>query len=75
MQIAVTIANPVLLNTFPKNVFIPHIKFIGVMADRFEGGRRNRLANERLDLREIFVGADLQLFGRAPLLDLWARSF
>ncbi len=45
------------------------------MADRFEGGRRNRLANERLDLREIFVGADLQLFGRAPLLDLWARSF
>ena len=45
------------------------------MANRLESGGRNSPANERLDLREILVGADLQLFECAPLLDLSCRSF
>jgi hypothetical protein len=74
-QIAVAIENPVLLNAFMEQVFIQLVELVCVMANRLESGGRNCLANERLDLSEILVGADLQLFGCAPLLDLRHRSF
>ena len=69
-QIAMAIENPVLLNAFMEQVFIQLVELVCVMANRLEGGGRNCLANERLDLSEILVGTDLQLFGCAPLLDL-----
>ena len=75
MQIAMAIENPVLLNAFVKQVFIQLVELVRVMANRIEGGGRNCFANKWLDLCEIFVGADLQLFGCAPLLDLRRRSF
>ena len=36
MQIAVTVANPLLLNSFTKQIFIHDVKLIGEMANRFE---------------------------------------
>ena len=59
MQIAVAIENPVLLDAFAKQVLTHHIELVRVMADCLEGGGRNCFANKWLDLREIFVGADL----------------
>ena len=59
MQIAVAIENPMLLNPFTQQVFIQLVELVCVMANRLEGGGRNCLANERLDLCEILVGADL----------------
>jgi hypothetical protein len=59
MQIAVAIQNPMLLNAFTEQVFIQLVELVCVMANRLEGGERNYPAHERLDLCEIFVGADL----------------
>ena len=59
MQIAVAIENPVLLDAFVKQVLIHHVELVRVMADCLEAGRRNCFANKTLNLREIFVGADL----------------
>ena len=59
MQVAVAIENPMLLNPFTEQVFIQLVELVRVMANRLEGGGRNCFANERLDLRKIFVGTDL----------------
>src|SRR5439155_24211215 len=64
-----------LLNALTEQVFIQLVELVCVMPNRLEGSGRNCLANERLDLCEIFVGADLQLFGCPPLLDLGCRTF
>jgi hypothetical protein len=59
MQIAVAIENPMLLNAFTEQVFIQLVEVVCVMANRLESAGRNCLANEKLDLCEIFVRADL----------------
>jgi hypothetical protein len=53
------IENPMLLNAFTEQVFTQLVEVVRVMANRLEGGGRNCFANERLDLRKIFVGANL----------------
>ena len=75
VQIAMTIANPAPLNPFKEQFFVRDRELVRKMANRFKSSRRNCFGNEGLDLREIFVRADLQFFGRSPLFDLGRRSF
>jgi hypothetical protein len=75
VQIAVAIADPPLHDALTKERILNHIKLIREMTDGFERNRRDGFPNERLDLCEIFVGADLKLLWRSPLRDLRTRHF
>ena len=67
MQIAVAIENSVLRNPFIEEFRVTRVESIRKMADGFKRNRRDRLANKRLHLREIFVRTDLQFLRRTPL--------
>src|SRR5215467_13807682 len=75
MQIAVTIKNPMLLDPLEEKFLVRSVEMVCVMANCCESSRRNCFANEWSNLREVFVGADLQFFGRPPPFNLRRRSF
>jgi hypothetical protein len=74
-QIAVTIEDTTAHDAFLKHALVRGEEAVRVVANRFEGCARDRLIDERLDLDEVFVRAQLQFRWAAPFLDLRAWIF
>src|SRR5437764_8882093 len=59
VEVAVTIANAMLLNSLAKQFFMHGIEAVREITNCLTGRRRYILPSERFDLCEIFVGANL----------------
>src|SRR5207237_2709284 len=74
VEVAVTIANAMLLNWIAKQFSMHGIEAVREITNCLYGQRRDSLSDGRFDLCKIFVGANLQLFRSSPLFNFRSRG-